>query len=86
MISHDLEAAFQADVGGGMATEDALKSVAEVAKSIKPYKRFGSVKTTAYVFWDGSAFLCGSYGQNVIFSARSSYEGLDEVYLTGSWD
>ena len=86
MMAQDIEAAFTRDITDGMTGAEAIKSVIEVAKKVVPYKRFGTVKTNVYVFWDGSAFLCGMYSNNVFFAGRSSYEALDEVYLTGRWD
>ena len=86
MMAQDIEAAFTRDVNDGMTNTEAIKSVIEVAKKVVPYKRFGTVKTTAYVFWDGSAFLCGMYSNNVFFAARNNYEDLDALYLTGNWD
>ena len=85
-MAQDICEAFTRDVTDGMMSAEAIKSVVEVAKKIVPYKRFGPVKTKAYVFWDGSTFMCGTYPGNVFFAARNSYEDLDEVYLTGTWD
>jgi hypothetical protein len=84
-IAVKMQAAFYLDIADGMTAEDALKVVAEAAKTIKPYKNFGPVKTTVYIFWDGSAFMCGIYPGNVFYAGRDSYEELDAVHLSGMW-
>ena len=86
MVADDVKLQLELDISSGLSVKNIVSSVKEVSKSTKPYKRFGGIKTEAYVFWDGSALLFGALDTNVAYAAKNSYNELDSVYLNGSWD
>ena len=86
MVADDVKLQLERDVSSGLSVKDIRSSVKEVSESTKPYKRFGGVKTDAYVFWDGSALLFGALDTNLVYAAKNSYNELDSVYLNGNWD
>jgi len=86
MIAHEVRDRFKQDVIDGFSLKEASASVAELAKEIKPYKRYGAMRTTAYVFWDGSAFVAGEQGDFILFTQGDSYAELDKFAIVGTWD
>lgn len=87
MISEKIEAEFVSGILAGAAYKDALSIVTESAHKHSPYKRYGSIKTQLYVFWDGSAMIVGlGEGGRVFYAAVESCEAADAVVLEGEYE